>query len=36
MNILERIIRMLKCCRKNQILDEVIEVVEESNIILNK
>lgn len=36
MNILGKIIKLLKCCRSNKILDEVIEVAEESNIILNK
>ena len=36
MNILERIIKLLKCCRKNQILDEVIEVATDTSIILNK
>ena len=36
MNLLEKIIKLLKCCKSNKILDEVIEVVEESNIILNK
>ena len=36
MNILDKIIKLLKCCRSNKILDEVIEVAEESNIILNK
>ena len=36
MNLIEKIIRMLRCCRKNKILDDVIEIAEESNIILHK
>ena len=36
MNILGKIIKLLKCCRSNKILDEAIEVAEDSNIILNK
>lgn len=36
MNILGKIIKMLRCCKSNNVLDEVIEVAEASNIILNK
>ncbi len=36
MNILGKIIKLLKCCRKNNVIDEAIEVAEDSNIILNK
>ena len=36
MNLLEKIINLLRCCRKNKILDEVIEVAEDTSIILNK
>ena len=36
MNILGKIIKLLRCCKSNKILDEAIEVIDESNIILNK
>ena len=36
MNLIEKIIKMLRCCRKNEFLDEVIEVAEDTSIILNK
>lgn len=36
MNILERIIKLLKCCKSNNVIDEVIEVAEDTSIILNK
>lgn len=36
MNILERIIKLLKCCKSNNVIDEVIEVAEDTNIILHK
>jgi len=36
MNLLEKIINLLKCCHKNKVIEEAIEVAEESNIILHK
>ena len=36
MNFIEKIIKLLKCCKSNKVIDEVIEVAEDSNIILNK
>ena len=36
MNILGKIIKLLKCCSKNNVIEDVIEVAENSNIILNK
>ena len=34
--ILQKIINLLKCCKSNKVLDEVIEVAEDTSIILNK
>ena len=36
MNLIEKIIKLLKCCKSNNVIDEVIEVAEDTNIILHK
>lgn len=34
MNFLKKVIKLLKCCKKNNVIDETIEVAENTNSIL--
>lgn len=35
MNLLKKLIQLLKCCKKNNVIEEAIEVVENTNSIFN-